>query len=476
MPIPVLTFPYKNLEQLAPQVPIRAAGIAAQAAEADLLTKAIENQKAMIALKYAQPEMSERLNKMRLENRKREFESSPQMLEAQLAEAAMKAPKTQADIENILSNAFLHREMAKTTAPRAQSDIASSSAHANYYNEQAKNLPLEQALKERMFEWQKKKFENPNIAQLGRLMSSMPVEMRSQFLAENPEFEDMVKANIGRIAGGAPNNAENNLGLEKGLGAEQGNINQQSPDILNEGMNIQGVSERLAPMERKTLGRYNSVNNRNVDAKIKARASSAIANEKWMDENREKYGQRMANAAIYSGIKGKSQKIADAITKNHPEMYQDYLWLKNNFNTFAGNQVRMTEGMAANKYTSEELSNIYNTIDWDRNPEQAVELMNRAYQDIKSITNGVFNAAEPIHQGVKRKLHGLPEYNPNEVLITKEMLDSAMSKAAGNNNQKNIKSARPKDAFSDKNIADVAKKYGMTADQMKDYLKKEGAI
>lgn len=119
MPIPVLSFPYKTLEQTNPEIYAGAAG-------ADLLSKAIANQRAIAESRYVEPELSEKLSQLRAETeiKNHTAQYTPQMLQAELQKKILESPKMQADIDNIYRN-----------------QIPLGQAHTNYYNTQTSLMP-----------------------------------------------------------------------------------------------------------------------------------------------------------------------------------------------------------------------------------------------------------------------------------------------------------------------------------------------
>ena len=108
MAIPVLNFPYKTLEQTNPEIYAGAAG-------ADLLSKAIANQRAITASRYDERDLSERLRQQRAESdiKAHTARYTPQMLQEELKKRILESPRMQAETDNILANAYLHREIAK---------------------------------------------------------------------------------------------------------------------------------------------------------------------------------------------------------------------------------------------------------------------------------------------------------------------------------------------------------------------------
>ncbi|NTU69258.1 hypothetical protein HGB13_00295 [bacterium] len=153
MPIPVLNFPIKTFEQSQPE-------LMGARATTDLLANTIDNQRRLIAARYMQPQLDEQLNQLRLNTDilRPQAEYAPQFTQASLADALMKAPKVQAEIDRIYQGQIpMEQEHARYY--RGQADIAPqqlsldrdkalstkllNEAHINVLNEQAKYRPWE---------------------------------------------------------------------------------------------------------------------------------------------------------------------------------------------------------------------------------------------------------------------------------------------------------------------------------------------
>jgi hypothetical protein len=185
MTIPVQSFPYFNypratFEQTNPEI----------AHGSDLLTQAIENQRAITNLKYLQPELSEKLRKLRIENETNEpaAKYAPQMMEAALQKALKEAPHIQAQIDQIY-----------------QGTIPLNRANAGHLNQETALMPREQALKEsdlglrrlahdlreKNFKFGMYKYANPSAFQMLR---TMPRDQKANYFA----FGDGANAGIGQ--------------------------------------------------------------------------------------------------------------------------------------------------------------------------------------------------------------------------------------------------------------------------------------
>lgn len=153
MPLPILNFPIKTFEQSQPEL-MGALG------STDLLTKAIENQKRMLAAKYLPSQLDEQLKQLQLNTEilRPQAQYAPQFTQASLADALMKAPRARAEIERIYQGQ-IPMEQAHAKYYGAQAEIAPqqldidrrkalsnealNAAHANLLNEQAKYKPWE---------------------------------------------------------------------------------------------------------------------------------------------------------------------------------------------------------------------------------------------------------------------------------------------------------------------------------------------
>jgi len=506
MPIPVLSFPYKTLEQTNPEIYAGAAG-------ADLLSKAIANQRAIAESRYVEPELSEKLSQLRAETeiKNHTAQYTPQMLQAELQKKILESPKMQADIDNIYRNQIplgqAHTNYYNTQTSLmpgdAAYDRALKGAHANYYNTQSKQAPLEQELREKMFEWKKNKLNNPNIMQLGRFVSSLPVEQRMLWLSEHPEYEDLITQATQRVAGNSPAISSSGEGLGLGLGQGSGAgtsdvqqladklgvslyknpkteevidySKQQVPASANKEDMLPAIKEanalqsmspiKLDDFERSRLSRKLAANNKLNDKTENQRAAAAIIMESWLHENKADYAKRIANATSYASVKGQSKKLADAFAHSNPEAYEDYLWLKDNFAPNIGNQIRMMEKAPGVKTVTEKLDKMVNTSAWDRTPQQAVNLSNQILHDMGSLANTVIKNSEKAYPGVRRKLAGIPEFDPNEKYVSQEVID----KVHGSKNPSVLKFD-----LSEKNIKAVAERHGMTTDEVREYIKRKG--
>lgn len=444
MPIPVLNFPIHTFEQANPE--LMAAGYTS-----DLLGKAIENQKRMLAAKYLPSQLDEQLKQLQLNTEilRPQAQYAPQFTQASLAEALMKAPRARAEIERIY-----------------QGQIPMEQAHAKYFGAQSALIPEELEHKRNVLEWQKNKFNNPNIMQFARAISTLPAAQRAAFIAEHPEYEDLL-LNIGnQIAGNTPGlinknpNLGQGLGLGLGLGSgypQQGTNISEAVETMPDYSNIEQNKSNFFNVyphgrEKLILNNKLAANNAQLTPATKKMADNAVIMDKWLFDNREEYSKRLINAAKYAGVQGQSKKAADALAKTNPEIYQDYKWVKNNFSPNMGNKIRLMEGMGATDQQTKILDNMINSINWDVNPKQAIELANRVLGDMASMSNSVIQVAEPMYPGVRRNLARLPEYTPGESYI----------------NTKNKSGANNK--FSQEDLEYTAKKHGISIEEVKKRL------
>lgn len=162
--MPVLNFPTDNFERPRyerniyrnnPEITFEQANPEMMGAKygSDLLKNAIENQKQAIAAKYMQPGLEEQLKQLRMNTDilRPQAEYAPQFNQAALAEALLKAPKAQSEIDRMYmatipleqAHTRLYGAQADLYPQKTRSDMALNQAHINVLNEQAKYKPWE---------------------------------------------------------------------------------------------------------------------------------------------------------------------------------------------------------------------------------------------------------------------------------------------------------------------------------------------
>jgi hypothetical protein len=169
--------------------------------------------------------------------------------------------------------------------------------------------------------------------------------------------------------------------------------------------------------------------------------------------NQPEYSKRLSNALDYAGGTGAAQKKIDAIkgfAGHSPQKYLDYLWTKNTYGGNFKNGIKLMEGMGSTDQQRKDLSDMINlAVDRiDVDPKGAKKLFNMVTQTMQELSNGVFNAAEPVYKGTYRKMGKLNDFKGDYI--------------------KDSDSSKPKISnYSEDDIKHTAEKYGKTVDQVK---------
>jgi hypothetical protein len=227
---------------------------------------------------------------------------------------------------------------------------------------------------------------------------------------------------------------------------------KQQDDRLNTVLSSAYPSFVPHPEEAK-ISAQNAANNAAITNQMKARKDSAVALESWFNKNRGDYAPRINNALDYAGGTGAVQLKIDTLkglTGNAPKGYQDYRFVIDTLRPEIVNQIKMMEKMGATDSQREEMHGLLSAIDSiSMDPKGARNLFNESIKSFYDLSDAVFDASEPYHKGVTRKLNNLPKLEENYLDYNPTI---------------------SKDLYTKENIEATAKAYGISVQQVKEKL------
>ena len=326
-----------------------------------------------------------------------------------------------------------------------QANIGNTLASTGKTQAETKYMPLDYAIRAQNALTSTNRFGN--LGMYLRTIHEMPVAERTAYLADpsnraqfdaiqneflrssnqqnqNSLLNDKFMGQFGMQGGvpnqlnNTPNNSDYGMAFDK-----NGNNVRATPEEIDNAVNRPIGGAENIPQESKPytptkldFSQMNA-NNKLLTAAIKNRRDNAVAMEKWLNKNRENYSRAFRAASKYAGIIGKGERGLDAVKARDPKAYEDLQWLNTSFIPHLSNQVKLMEKMGATDTQREELHGLAGALNkWQLDPEHALNLMNRQIGTIQDISNSVFEAAEPMHQGVTRRMYNMPEINGDYIL------------------------------------------------------------
>lgn len=505
----------------------------------DVLGKAIALQKEITALKYAEPELLERLEILKSQARASRAASSPEALRAQLQEALLKPRKIEADIYNTnaeaqralanAAHAIAGAESERTLTParyehlmaqmalekakaeserlltpaqvqQALSAAELNRAHGSYYRAQTETVPQELYLRALKYKLEKEQHENPNFRDLTRAVGTLAGN-KDVWMAENPMYNQLItdvlnkqalKHNIMPSATSIDNQVPLNNQLSiadrlNSIGASvappnadypvMGNLNLS--DRLNSLINQEATNLNIAPTK------LTDEQLKNLNTKLRANRSEIEGQLQSRADNAiiiEKFWHDNKEEYMHR-IKGAVMFSGIAgqgrktLAKLKGSYPEEYVdyLWLQNFATRLGNLERRMENVPGSEKTIASIEKLSNPVSWEKNPKQAIQEFERSFADILSVGNAVISKSEPRYKGVQRKLEGLPEYKP-----FKGFTESGYNNIAVNPSDQDVNVAiinnLPENSLSDENIEKVAIKRNMSVEQLKQILHSGGIL
>lgn len=194
------------------------------------------------------------------------------------------------------------------------------------------------------------------------------------------------------------------------LDAKSAQISNQygiSPESANTVGNDAKNGE-LTPQKRQLLGFQMRANEQLAGQKVTNQALAAIAYEKLLVQNQERFAPAFENAAKYAGALGQGKLTLDKFRTEHPKEYSDYTWVVNDLIPALGQNVRRIEGLAATDGQREALNEMYHSVlDWKSDPKMALDNINKTMKLFNSQAKSVLEAAQPVFPGALEKLYGV---------------------------------------------------------------------
>lgn len=194
------------------------------------------------------------------------------------------------------------------------------------------------------------------------------------------------------------------------LEAKSAQISNQygiSPESANTVANDAKNGE-LTPKQRQLLGFQMRANEQLAGQKVTNQGLAAIAYEKLLVQNQDRFAPAFENAAKYAGILGQGKLSLDKFRTDHPKEYSDYTWVVNDLIPALGQNVRRIEGLASTDGQREALNEMYHSVlDWKSDPKMALDNINKTMKLFNAQAKAVLEAAQPVYPGTLEKLYGV---------------------------------------------------------------------
>lgn len=209
---------------------------------------------------------------------------------------------------------------------------------------------------------------------------------------------------------GAPNQNAPLMDNTPPLSAASAQISDKygvSPESANSVAN-DAKDPTLTPKDRQQLGFQMRANEQLAGSKITNQALSAIAYDKLIMQNQDRFAPAFQNAAKYAGILGQGKLTLDKFKSEHPAEYADYTWVVNDLIPALGQNIRRIEGLAATDGQREALNEMYHSVlDWKSDPKMALDNINKTMKLFNSQAKSVLEAAQPVYPGTLERLYGV---------------------------------------------------------------------
>lgn len=194
-------------------------------------------------------------------------------------------------------------------------------------------------------------------------------------------------------------------------------------------------SPKLSAKDRDLLNSQLMTNNNSVSTTIKNRADNAIAFEGFLQKSRPQIAKAFNDAFKYNALYGRGKNWLDKFKTNQPEEYQNYILARDSLTPLIGNGIRFLENMGISHEAQEETKKMVSAINkLDTSPETAKKTFNENMKALYNLSEGVLDAAEPAHPGVRRKLSGVPHFSGEYIKPSKESMKiSAGAKSLAKN-------------------------------------------
>lgn len=203
--------------------------------------------------------------------------------------------------------------------------------------------------------------------------------------------------------GGLPANTPPLTPTAAAVGAKDGVAPQEANQVANDAKN-----DGLTPQMRQQLGFQMVANKKMVGQYITNRALGAVTLEKLLVDNQDRFAPAFENASKYAGLLGAGQLTIDQFKKEHPQEYQDYMWVTQDLVPNLSNNVKVMEGLSSTNQQRHALNDMYlSVLQWKSDPKMAINNINKTIGLFKAQAQASLAAAQPQYPGVLEQLYGL---------------------------------------------------------------------
>ena len=247
-------------------------------------------------------------------------------------------------------------------------------------------------------------------------------ELLSQFgIGGGQPEKNQPNSMLDMITGGRDQGGSNPMQQSPTMGNEPQGLGVGSPQQGSPSQNVEQdvpVSPNVRPDQRQLYSAQLLANNHMVGSQLKSRADSAIAFDKTLNLLRPKIQKVITDAVKFNGIYGKGKGWLDKFKKDQPEEYSNFISARDSLLPLLGNGVRFVENMGQSAEAQKEANNLITSLQQiDVSPGTALKVFNNSMSYLDDVTQGVLDSAEPLHQGVRRKLAGVPHRNGDYIKI-----------------------------------------------------------
>lgn len=187
---------------------------------------------------------------------------------------------------------------------------------------------------------------------------------------------------------------------------------KQVPGLVDRVMST--PTDQLTPSDKTYLSFMAVTNKKMAGAPATNRAVGAVTLEKFIQDNKDIFADRLKNASLYAGWLGKGKEYADKLSGKQPQTLQDYNWVVNDFIPQLANNVRIMEKLSITPHQQEQINNMTQAaFKWYQSPESAIKYINMNFDMFSREAQAALDAAQPYQKGVLEKLYGIGKGGTN---------------------------------------------------------------
>jgi hypothetical protein len=371
-------------------------------------------------------------------------------------------------VQNAQLDGLIKSQTFKGLAPAQQAALHLKQSQINYVQAKIKMLPQQMAAQQKRTDWYQSA-----AYQFSKTLHSLPANMRAAYIHDHIDLYNQLlqqqqqaalTASTPPASAGAPGgtpttplaappgappdiSALSDTGMPDDVTAgltDTGDITQGAPDM---GANAQSpeippiappatvaptqgapspnnapsdVTPPVAPPQKSNLNALKfaaeiDANKKSVSPQIYKRFENSMEFENWLSANH--YDRIAKNAALYAGALGKGKAALDAIKRDNPQSYEDYLEFHNSFASTAANYNKVMEGLGVQESQRNEiLGNVTQAFNsYSGNPDRALDQYNRWKDNLRRVARSASLVAQPIYPGTLEKHYNIDLSEPSGV-------------------------------------------------------------